>query len=152
MLNTVSSCYDQLELLQKLKKLISVDSWADCLRLIERCEVFTNFVRDLLNSPHLLEDVEEKEERCLDELERTLLEAEAYVKEFVMRTTFYGITEATYRQGCSTDFGKLMKSLFRLMQDLNVGSEVDYDKIRVEDFEVSLLVLYFSFFSYFSIY
>jgi hypothetical protein len=136
MLNTVSSCHDQLESLQKLKNSIPFDSWADCNRMIDRCESFRDIVRDLLDSPHLLEDVDEKEERCLDELEKTLLEAEAYVKEFVLRTSYFGITDSTYRQGCSTDFFKIMKSIFRLTLDLNVASEIDYDRIRIEDLAV----------------
>lgn len=137
MLNTVSSCYDQLETLQKLKNLIGPETWCDCLRLIERCDVFRNFLKDLLNSIELLEDLGDKEERCLNDLEKTLLDAEAYVKEFVNRTDFFGITEASFRQGCSTDFSKICRNLLKLAQDLCVGGEPDHDKIRVQDMEVS---------------
>jgi hypothetical protein len=104
MLNTVSCCYEQLDILLKLKDQIYPDTWADCLRLIDRCEIFRGFVKDLLNSPDMLEEMEDKEERCLNELEKTLLDAEAFVKEFVSRNSFIGITESSYRQGCSTDF------------------------------------------------
>jgi hypothetical protein len=138
MLNTVSCCYEQLDILLKLKDQIYPDTWADCLRLIDRCEIFRDFVKDLLNSPDMLEEMEEKEERCLNDLEKTLLDAEAFVKEFVSRNSFIGITESSYRQGCSTDFSKIVRSLFRLAADLNVGSnEIDYDRVRVEDLEVS---------------
>lgn len=137
MLNTVSSCYDQLETLQKLRSLIGPETWCDCLRLIDRCEIFRSYCLDLLNSPLLLEDLDEKTESCLEELEKTLLDTEAYVKEFVNRTDYFGITEASYRQGCSTDFSKIVGKLIRLSQDLCVGNENCFDRIRVEDLEVT---------------
>lgn len=136
MLNTVSSCYDQLESLQKLRDLIGPETWCDCIRLIDRCEIFRPYVLDLLNSPLLLEDLDEKTEQCLDELEKALLDAEAYVKEFVNREEFIGITEASYRQGCSMDFSKTVAKLIRLASDLAVGKDSDFDKVRAEDFEV----------------
>ncbi len=132
----VSSCVCSLDSIKKLKEAIQPETWMDCLRLCNRVEVFSNLLNELKSYPHLLKDTDGEEQSLLKELEQVLIAVEAFVTDFVHRTSFKGITEATFRNGSSTDFGKLTQQIVKLSNSLNIESADSlFDDMRQEDFE-----------------
>ncbi len=136
MMSTVSSCVCSLDSIQRMYESIEPNTWADCLRLCRRCSVFNNLLTELKNFPHLLNDIEKEEQTMLKELEKTLIAVEAYVADFASRKTFAGITESSFRQGCSADFAKINGQIIKLAQALTVTQGGLYDQLRQEDLEV----------------
>jgi hypothetical protein len=135
----VSSCVCSLESLSTLRESIQKDTWADCVRLCKRSEIFYTLLNELKNFPHMLADTEAEEQLLLADLEKTLIAVEAFVADFVTRTSFKGITEASFRNGSSADFAKLNQQLIKFAQDLSVDTQGVFDNLRSEDFEVRLL-------------
>eukprot|EP01040_Poterioochromonas_malhamensis_P003478 gene3478-3715_t len=135
MFRVVSSCVKSIESLRRLQDNIVPNSWADCNRLCIRAEVFASLVMELKNFPNMLEETDEHEQELIIELEKTLVAAEAYVADFVTRTSFKGVTEPSFRQGSSSDFAKISQKLTKLSQDLSIVQDFDYDQMRQEDLE-----------------
>lgn len=113
------------------------NTWADCYRMCSRCEVFAKLIMELKNFPNMLEETDDHEQELIVELEKTLIAAEAYVADFATRHSYKGMTEPSFRQGCSMDFAKLSQKLTKLAQDLSIINDVDYDLMRQEDLEVT---------------
>jgi hypothetical protein len=147
MFAVVASCVCSLDSLSKLKDSIQLDTWADCIRLCKRSEIFYTLLNELKNFPHMLADTETEEQLLLADLEKTLIAVEAFVADFATRTTFKGITEASFRNGSSADFAKLNQQLMKFAQDLSVNTLDLFDNLRAEDFEVSFLLFFFCFLS-----
>jgi hypothetical protein len=136
MFSVVASCAKSIESLRLLNDKLGSNTWADCTRLCQRCEVFSKLIFELKNFPNLLEETDDNEQQLVVELEKTLIAAEAYVADFATRHSFKGMTEPSFRQGCSTDFSKLSHRLTKLSQDLSINTDIDYDILRHEDLEV----------------
>ena len=141
----IQVCYDALKTLQQLRaEMIATEiEWADSLRLIERCEVFETLVNAMKETPQLLEDSDDVEIASIEEMEKILGEACHYVKEFVQRSSYFGMTEPSFRQGCATDFAKLNTRIIKLAQTLSLLDDIDYDERRTEDLEVNLFFFFF---------
>jgi hypothetical protein len=136
MLSIVASCSKSIESLRRMDEVLPVNSWQDCHRLCARSEAFAKLVMELKSYPNLLEETDEHEQELIVELEKVLIAAEAYVADFTTRTSFKGMTEPSFRHGCSMDFAKLSQRLTKLAQDLSIINDLDYDQLRQEDLEV----------------
>jgi hypothetical protein len=143
-------CSKNYKVLQSLKNEMTTNElqFADCVRLVDRFEVFENLINAMEESPQLIEDSDEVEMKSLSELAKILGDAVDYVKAFSQRNSFIGMTEPSFRQGCASDFAKLNTRLFHLAQLLNLFDEVDYEEKRMEDLEVLFSI--FVFFEFFS--
>lgn len=91
----------------------------------------------------MLTDIEAEEQALLTDLEKTLIGVEAFVADFVTRTSFKGMTESSFRNGSSADFAKLNHQIIRLASDLNIPTAGLFDHVRQEDLEVTINISIF---------
>ncbi len=134
----IEACAHSMGLLQNLRAdLVSEEyQWADCIRLIERCEVFDNIVLAMKTTPQMFDEADDTELELIKEMAKLLQEVQGYVEEFYTREQFQGMTEPSFRNGCAADFAKLNEKINKIAQSLNIIDDIDYDERRNEDLEV----------------
>eukprot|EP01040_Poterioochromonas_malhamensis_P008323 gene8323-9002_t len=133
----IEACAHSMGLLQNLRAdLVSEEyQWADCIRLIERCEVFDNIVLAMKTTPQMFDEADDTELELIKEMAKLLQEVQGYVEEFYTREQFQGMTEPSFRNGCAADFAKLNEKINKIAQSLNIIDDIDYDERRNEDLE-----------------
>ena len=136
----ISGCSRIMKNLRNIRDRMLTEEYplSDCIRLVERCEIFDNIIAAMEKTPQLLEDNDQEEAELLADLEALLNGVLDYVKEFSNRVSYFGTTDPSFRHTCAADFLKLNEKLLSIGQKLNLVDDVDYESRRSEDLQVNV--------------
>jgi hypothetical protein len=135
----IGSCFKTLQAIGEFRRFVS-RTWVDCDRLCERLDLFQNLVAALKTNPGLLSGTK-RENELLIELDRVLKQSMQFMKEHTSRTSFKGFSDLSQRENFLMDLAKYNLVVAKLAKELSLADDIDYDKIREEDYLVSSISL-----------
>jgi hypothetical protein len=123
-----------------LKKRIEInESSRDLLRLCQRCDTFLPVLTELKDHPMMLNDLSETENELLYDLHTTIQNICTFIDDNVNRNDLKAITQLEFRLSYFCDLAQLNQKIAHLIEALNLLEDIDLDRIRDEDLEVSFL-------------
>jgi hypothetical protein len=141
----VESLLTSLSILERKRATVN-ESSRDLLRLCQRCEIFLPVLLELKNHPVMLNDLTEAENELLYDLHTTVQNICTFIDDNVNPADLKAITQLEFRLSYYTDLAQLNQKILQLIEALNLIEEIDLDRFRDEDLEVSFtynLVVHF---------
>lgn len=140
--SVVESLLNTLTILKKKRPEIH-ESCRDLLRLCSRCDIFSVVLVELKNHPVMLNDLTEAENELLYDLHTTIQNICTFIDDNVNRSDYKAITLLEFRLSYFTDLAQLNQKITQLIEALNLQEQIDLDRMRDEDLEVSSILFLF---------
>jgi len=130
----ITSCHKTLQSVNEFRATVR-ETWIDCDRVCERMSLFQDIIVNKQTNPELLSRTK-REFDVLAHLDKVLRQSLQFMTAHTTRSSFKGFTDLALRENYMMDLAKNNLLVAKLTKELSLADDIDYEKIREEDYLV----------------